>query len=249
MNTTFWIAGKHTVLSAINNPNRTIVEVFTNEENRSLCDNANKNNSRTFKVSTKKNSDISKVLKNKDIAHQGLAALVKKIEPPSEDEIFKNNKDKENSTFLMLDNLTDERNIGSIIRSAAAFYVDAIFLLKKNYNFDSQSMYKSASGAMEYVPIIPVVNLSNSINLMKQNNFWILGLDGQGSADLIDFEWPKKVSIVLGSEGFGMRRLVKENCDQICKININSKIESLNVSNAVASCLTLNLKQKKSPGK
>jgi 23S rRNA (guanosine2251-2'-O)-methyltransferase len=110
-------------------------------------------------------------------------------------------------------------------------------------------MYKSASGAMEYVPIIPVVNLTNSINLMKQNNFWILGLDGQGSADLIDFEWPKKVTIVLGSEGFGMRRLVKENCDQICKININSKIESLNVSNAVASCLTLNLKQKKSPGK
>ena len=139
MNTTFWIAGKHTVLSAINNPNRTIVEVFTNEENRSLCDNANKNNSRTFKVSTKKNSDISKVLKNK-MPIRRLAALVEKIEPPSEDEIFKINKDKENSTFLMLDNLTDERNIGSIIRSAAAFYVDAIFLLKKNYNFDSQSL-------------------------------------------------------------------------------------------------------------
>lgn len=248
MNNTFWIAGKHTVLSAIKNPNRTVIEVFSNQENKNLCENIIQNNKK-IKLVIKKNSDISKVLKNKDIAHQGLAALIERIKTPTEENVLKNNTAKKNSTFLILDNLTDERNIGSIVRSAAAFYVDAIFLLKKNYNFDSQSMYKSASGAMEYITIVPVVNLTNSINLIKKNNFWVVGLDSQGSTDLLSFKWPTKVAIVLGSEGFGMRRLVKESCDQICKIDINPEIESLNVSNAVASCLTLNFRQKKSPGK
>ena len=109
-------------------------------------------------------------------------------------------------------------------------------------------MYKSASLLMIFFTIL-LTNLSNSINLMKQNNFWILGLDGQGSADLIDFEWPKKVSIVLGSEGFGMRRLVKENCDQVCKININPKIQD----KIIAGCSSLlpysKFKTKKKPRK
>jgi 23S rRNA (guanosine2251-2'-O)-methyltransferase len=247
MKNTFWIVGKHTVQAAIDNPKRKIVEIYLSKENQFLLKDSKKN--KDFKISIKNNSEITKVLKNKDIAHQGFAAFVEKIDTPTEQEILLNFKEKKESTFLILDDLTDERNIGSIVRTAAAFYVDAIFLLKKNYNYDSQSMYKSASGAMEHIAIIPVVNLTNTTNLIKKNNYWILGLDGEGSVDLINFEWPLKTTIILGSEGFGMRRLVKENCDEIARININPKIESLNVSNAVASCLALNLKQKKSPGK
>ena len=250
MTISFWIAGKHTVISAIKNQKRKILKVLvSNKENEILIKNHLLLHKKSANINFASNTEIIKLLNNKEIAHQGIIALIEKIEPINEKDIIENLNNFPEATVVVLDNLTDQRNIGSIIRSSVAFYVDAVFILKKNYNFNNESMYKSASGGMEHIPIVPVVNLSNTINSLKQNNFWIVGLDGKGDVDLIKFKWPLKVAIVVGSEGKGLRRLTKENCDNLGKIDTNPVIDSLNASNAVASCLTLRLRQKKSPEK
>jgi 23S rRNA (guanosine2251-2'-O)-methyltransferase len=137
----------------------------------------------------------------------------------------------------VLDDITDQRNIGSIIRSCSAFDIDAIILLEKNYNPKSKMMYKSASGAMELVNIIPVSNITNALEVLKKNNYWVYGLDGHAKENIEGQKWSKQNAFVFGSEGEGLRRLVKENCDHIIKIDINKEIESLNVSNAVSVTL------------
>lgn len=249
MNNKFWIAGKHTVKSAVENDQRNIDEIVISKENEIFVKNLITKNKKNIKLRITNNSKISKYLKNKTLTHQGVIALIEKIVHENEEQIINKLKKLPNAIILILDNLTDQRNIGSIIRSAAAFDVKAIFVLKKNFHYDSESMYKAASGAMELVPVIPVVNLTNSIKILKNNNFWIIGLDSQSDKDLLNFDWPNHLAIVVGSESDGIRKLVKENCDDILKININPKVNSLNASNAVAACLALGLKQKKSPGK
>ena len=250
MSVFFWIAGKHTVLSAIKNSNRNISKiVVSNKDLAKQINNVLFKFKKKITVEIRGNSEIIKILNNKEIAHQGIAALVEKIENPNEKEVIENLQNLSKSTVLILDNLTDQRNIGSIIRSSVAFYVDAIFVLKKNFNYSNENLYKSASGGMEFVTLVPVVNLSNTINLLKKSNYWVVGLDSKGKVNLLDYKWPSKIALVAGSEGEGLRRLVKENCDETGRINTDPLIESLNVSNAVASCLALNLKKKKSPEK
>jgi 23S rRNA (guanosine2251-2'-O)-methyltransferase len=138
---------------------------------------------------------------------------------------------------VVLDDITDQRNIGSIIRSCSAFNIDAVILLDKNYNPKNKMMYKSASGAMELVNIIPVSNITNALEVLKKNNYWVYGLDGHAKENIEDQKWSNQNAFVFGSEGEGLRRLVKENCDHLIKIQINKEIESLNVSNAVSVTL------------
>jgi 23S rRNA (guanosine2251-2'-O)-methyltransferase len=98
-------------------------------------------------------------------------------------------------------------------------------------------MYKSASGAMELINIIPVSNIANALEVLKKNNYWVYGLDGHAKENIEDQKWSNQNAFVFGSEGEGLRRLVKENCDHVIKIDINKEIESLNVSNAVSVTL------------
>ena len=100
-------------------------------------------------------------------------------------------------------------------------------------------MYKSASGAMELVNIIPVSNITNALEVLKKNNYWVYGLDGHAKENIEDQKWSNQNAFVFGSEGEGLRRLVKENCDHLIKIQINKQIESLNVSNAVSVTLSM----------
>jgi 23S rRNA (guanosine2251-2'-O)-methyltransferase len=141
--------------------------------------------------------------------------------------------------LVVLDDITDQRNIGSIIRSCSAFNIDAVILLEKNYNPKSKMMYKSASGAMELLNVIPVSNITNALELLKKNNYWIYGLDGYAKESIEEQKWTTHNAFVFGSEGEGLRRLVKENCDHLIKIQINKEMESLNVSNAVSVTLGL----------
>jgi len=100
-------------------------------------------------------------------------------------------------------------------------------------------MYKSASGAMELLNVIPVSNITNALELLKKNNYWIYGLDGYAKESIEEQKWTTHNAFVFGSEGEGLRRLVKENCDHLIKIQINKEMESLNVSNAVSVTLGL----------
>ncbi len=228
----FWIGGKHAVLSAIKNPKRKINKLIITEENQK--DFNPKNFNKKILIETKDKKEIDKIFISENIVHQGVAAEIESIPTVELKEYLKSNS---KNTLVVLDDITDQRNIGSIIRSCSAFNIDAVILLEKNYNPKNKMMYKSASGAMELVNIIPVSNITNALEVLKRNNYWVYGLDGNAKENIEDQKWSNQNVFVFGSEGEGLRRLVKENCDHLIKIQINKEIESLNVSNAVSTTL------------
>ena len=230
----FWIGGKHAVLSAIKNPKRKINKVIITEENQK--DLNPKNFDKKIIIEIKDKKEIDKIFINENVLHQGIAAEIESI-PTIELKEYLNIKNNLKNTLVVLDDITDQRNIGSIIRSCSAFNVDGIILLEKNYNPKNKMMYKSASGAMELVNIIPVSNITNALVVLKKNNYWVYGLDGNAKENIEDQKWSNLNVFVFGSEGNGLRRLVRENCDHLIKIEINKKIGSLNVSNAVSVTL------------
>lgn len=230
----FWIGGKHAVLSAINNPKRKINKLIITQENQKDFDTKSLNKKIIVEIKDKK--EIDKIFISENIVHQGVAAEIESI-PAIELKEYLKNKNNSKNTLVVLDDITDQRNIGSIIRSCSAFNIDAVVLLEKNYNPKNKMMYKSASGAMELVNILPVSNITNALVVLKKNNYWIYGLDGHAKENIEDQKWTNQNAFVFGSEGEGLRRLVKENCDHLVKIKINKEIESLNVSNAVSVTL------------
>ena len=239
----FWIGGKHAVLSAIKNPKRKINKLIITEENEKDFNPKNFNKKIIIEIKDKK--EIDKIFINENIVHQGIAAEIESI-PTIELKEYLKIKNNLKNTLVVLDDITDQRNIGSIIRSCSAFNIDAVILLEKNYNPKNKMMYKSASGAMEIVNIIPVSNITNALEVLKKNNYWVYGLDGNAKENIEDQKWSNQNVFVFGSEGDGLRRLVKENCDHLIKIQINKEIESLNVSNAVSVTLGIfRLLQKK----
>jgi 23S rRNA (guanosine2251-2'-O)-methyltransferase len=239
----FWIGGKHAVLSAIKNPKRKINKLIITEENEKDFNPKNFNKKIIIEIKNKK--EIDKIFIDENIVHQGVAAEIESI-PAIELKEFLKIKNNFKNTLIVLDDITDQRNIGSIIRSCSAFNINAVILLEKNYNPKNKMMYKSASGAMEIVNIIPVSNIINALEVLKKNNYWVYGLDGNAKENIEDQKWSNQNVFVFGSEGDGLRRLVKENCDHLIKIQINKEIESLNVSNAVSVTLGIfRLLQKK----
>ena len=230
----FWIGGKHAVLSAIKNLKRKINKLIITEENQK--DFNPKNFNKKILIETKDKKEIDKIFISENIVHQGVAAEIESI-PTVELKEYLKSKSNSKNTLVVLDDITDQRNIGSIIRSCSAFNIDAVILLEKNYNPKNKMMYKSASGAMELVNIIPVSNITNALEVLKKNNYWVYGLDGNAKENIEDQKWSNQNVFVFGSEGDGLRRLVKENCDHLIKIQINKEIESLNVSNAVSTTL------------
>lgn len=230
----FWIGGKHAVLSAIKNPKRKMHKLIITEENQK--DFNPKNFNKKILIETKDKKEIDKIFISENIVHQGVAAEIESIPTVELKEYLKSTSNSKN-TLVVLDDITDQRNIGSIIRSCSAFNIDAVILLEKNYNPKNKMMYKSASGAMELVKIIPVSNITNALEILKKNNYWVYGLDGNAKENIEDQKWSNQNVFVFGSEGDGLRRLVKENCDHLIKIQINKEIECLNVSNAVSTTL------------
>lgn len=230
-NSAFWIGGKHPVEAAINNPKRKIIRFVLSEKQR----NTTFNNDRKIQVEYE-NDYFFKNIFNNEIPHQGFAALIEKIETNNLKFYLET---KKLSNIVALDNVHDPRNIGSIIRTLVAFGFDALLINKKDFNSKSFLLYKAASGAIENILILEVSNILNEIKILKSNDFWVVGMDGEANNSLYNYNLVSKNLIVFGSEGFGMKNLIKKNCDIICKIPINKKVNSLNVSNAVASTLAI----------
>jgi len=215
----YWIYGKHAVLGAINNPNRKIEKILITQNAQQEL------NIQTAKVVH--TSEIDKLVKN--AVHQGIIALVEPLQVHSLDEI-------NDGIVLILDQITDPHNIGAILRSSVAFGVSAIIATTKNFPKETAVMAKSASGALDLLPIIKVSNVVNAIKSLKKKGFWVAGLDGTATDTLDKIKDFDKLVLIAGAEGKGLRKLTIENCDFLVKIPINS-IESLNVSNAVAISL------------
>ncbi|OEY86703.1 23S rRNA (guanosine(2251)-2'-O)-methyltransferase RlmB [Wolbachia pipientis] len=228
----FWLYGKHTCISALKNKNRQCLELLLSknfyEQHTVEIEQYIKN--RNIKVRTVENKAFDKILP-KNVNHQCIAL---KVIPVSNyfsiEEVVKNSDDS--STIIILDQVTDTYNIGSILRTAACFNVDALILPYDYSPSENASIAKAASGALEIVPLIYVTNIVATMEILKNFGYWCYGFDCNTGTNLCALH--KKRVIVFGSEVKGLRRLVKENCDQLLKIPISSNINSLNVSNAAA---------------
>ncbi len=226
------IYGRHAVLSALSNPKRVIKKLLIAKENKSEFEAKNLNITPVY-VEKK---EIDKILPQ-DAVHQGYALYCKRLETYDINDLITLANNKERCHILILDQVTDPQNIGAIIRSCVAFKTLGLIVQDKNSPLESGAMVKASAGTIEHLPIARVTNLSRAIETLKDNGFWVMGMDGYATTTIDKINKSGKTAIVMGSEGKGMRRLVQENCDSSVKLVISPNVESLNVSTAAAIAL------------
>ncbi len=229
----FFIIGQHAVIEALKNPKRKVLRVFLTEESKKNIHrkSPNKNLLNDIKVYYKTKKELDKYSTKENLLHQGYVAEVEHLEKPILKDYIKT---KNNITLVCLDGVTDPRNIGSLIRSAASFKIDGVIIKERQFPHDSKLMYKAASGAIEYVNIFEVANINSTLKNLKEKNFWVYGFDGKGEKDFTEINWEGNNILLFGSEGFGMHQHTSRYADFIVKIDINDKIESLNISNSAS---------------
>ena len=229
----FFIVGQHAVIEALRNPKRKVLRVFLTEESKKNLHkkNPNKNLLEDVKVYFKTKKELDKYSTKENLLHQGYVAEIEHLDKP----IIKNFiKEKKDITLVCLDGVTDPRNIGSLIRSAASLNIDGIIIKERHFPSESKLMYKASSGAIEYMNIFEVSNINSTLKNLKDMNFWVYGFDGNANKDFTDVEWKGNNILLFGSEGFGMHQHTSKYADFLVKININDKVESLNISNSAA---------------
>ena len=141
---------------------------------------------------------------------------------------------KKNINLIALEEVTDPRNIGSIIRSAVAFNIDGLIVKERSFPSKSKLLYKSASGGTEHIKIFKVSNLNTTLTYLKSKDFWINAFDVSASKDFTKNNWKGKNVLLFGSEGYGIKAKTLENSDFKFRVNMNENIESLNISNTVS---------------
>jgi len=166
-----------------------------------------------------------------DAVHQGLYLEADPLPSPPIDDI------EPKGTVLVLDQITDPHNVGAIFRSAAAFGATAIVTTARHSPEATGVLAKSASGALEHVPLITVQNLARGLAALKQRGFFVVGLDSSGDSELAGLPLREPLALVLGAEGRGLRQLTKDTCDHVARLALPGAIQSLNVSNAAAIAL------------
>ena len=231
--TSFFIVGQHAVIEALKNPKRKVLRLFLTEESKKNIHRKSpkKNLLEDVKVYFKTKKELDKYSTKENLLHQGYVAEIEHLEKPILKEFIKN---KDNLILVCLDNVTDPRNIGSLIRSAVSFNIDGIIVKDRHFPTDSKLMYKAASGCLEYINIFEVSNINSTLKNLKNKNFWVYGFDGCGDKDFTDIKWQGNNILLFGSEGSGMHKHTSKYADFIVKIDINKKIESLNISNSAA---------------
>ena len=229
----FFIVGQHAVIEALRNPKRKVLKVFLTEESKKNIHRKSpkKNLLNDVKVYFKTKKELDKYSTKENLLHQGYVAEIEHFEFPLLKDFV---KEKNDITLVCLDGVTDPRNIGSLIRSAAAFGVDGIIIKERNFPSDSKLMFKAASGAIEYLNIFTVSNINSTLKNLKDKNFWVYGFDGNGEKSFTDIEWKGNNILLFGSEGSGMHQHTSKYADFLVKIDIDKKIESLNISNSEA---------------
>ena len=231
------IYGLHAVKAALINNKREHEELFINDNHRNL---AEKYQSKIRKITFLDQKDFKKKYGGEN-ATQSIVLKTKDFERPSLDQFIKNEDLKNKSVILALDQITDPQNIGSIMRSCALFNCKGIILSKDNAPDLTPSLFKAASGAAEIVNFFKVTNLKRSISDLKKFGYWLYGFDSSDNKQNSGINFSKKSVLVFGSEGRGIRDLVKKECDEIIKIDMKPnkefEIDSLNVSNATTIAL------------
>ena len=229
----FFIVGKHAVIEALKNPERKVLRIFLTEDSKKNIHKVSpkKNLIKDIKIYYKTRKELDKYCSKDGITHQGYVAEIEHFEKKILKEFIQS---KNNVTLACLDEVTDPRNIGSIIRNAASFNIDGIIVKERHFPADSKLMYKSASGCMEHMNIFEVSNINTTLKFLRDKNFWIYGFDANSEKKFTDIKWEGNNVLLFGSEGFGMREHTRKYTDFSVKIDINKKIESLNISNSAA---------------
>jgi 23S rRNA (guanosine2251-2'-O)-methyltransferase len=233
--TTFLIVGKHAVLEALKNPSRKIERIFLTEDAQKKLNRENQNLNLFKKVNVfyKSRKELDNLCGRDDTAHQGLVAEVEQLDDITLKEFVIESK-KDNLNLIALDEVTDPRNIGSIIRSAVAFNIEGIIVKERSFPSKSKLLYKSASGGVEYIKIFKVSNINTALKFLKTKEFWISAFDISGQKDFTKHNWKGKNVLLFGSEGYGIKAKTLENSDFKFRVSINDNIESLNISNTVS---------------
>ena len=225
--------GYHAVAAALSSDTRVKTELLvTTETHKRLKSDKITNIPSGLKVSISQKNEIEHVL-GKGFNHQGLCLKVeKKIKLSIEDFLKSQNSDK--SYIIILDQLEDTQNVGAIFRSALAFNIDGIILTENQSVGENHFMAKTACGGIDKVSFTTVSNLSTTLRALKDDGYWVYGLDVNSDKTITNTDFAKKSVFIFGSESDGMRHLTKSLCDEIVKIEINNNLESLNVSNSAA---------------
>ena len=232
----FYIVGKHAVVEALKNPKRKVLRVFLTEDSKKQIhkENSHLNLLKNIKIFYKTKKELDKYCSKDKITHQGLVAEVEHLEELSIKNYLETNQNRNNINFVALEEVTDPRNIGSIIRSAASFNIDGIIVKKRSYPAESKLMFKSASGCVELINIFEVSNINTTLKYLKSKNFWVSGFDGSASKDFTKHDWKGNNVLLFGSEGYGLNYQTKKNSDFLFKISINKRVESLNIANSAS---------------
>jgi len=229
----FFIVGKHAVIEALKNPKRKILRIFLTEESKKIIhrESPRQNLLKDIKVYFKTKKELDKYTKSEGILHRGFVAEIEHLEILELKEFIKKNN---NLIFACLDEVTDPRNIGSLIRSAASFNIDGLIIKERHFPSESKLLYKSASGSMEHLNIFQVSNINTTLKHLREKNFWVYGFDAKADKNFTEIDWKGNAILLFGSEGFGMKKHTEKYTDFLVKININQNIESLNISNSAA---------------
>ena len=232
--TTFLIVGKHAVLEALKNPSRKVERVFVTDDAQKRLNRENQSLNLFGSVSVfyKSKRELDNMCGKDETSHQGLVAEVEQLEDITLKEYILNNENK-NLNLLALEEVTDPRNIGSIIRSAVAFNIDGLIVKERSFPHRSKLLYKSASGGTEHLKIFRVSNINSTLRYLKTKNFWVSAFDVKGTKDFTRNNWKGKNVLLFGSEGFGLKEKTIQNADFQFKVQMSKKIDSLNISNTV----------------
>ena len=233
--TTFLIVGKHAVLEALKNPARKIERVFLTEDAQKKLNRENQNLNLFKKIAVfyKSKRELDNLCGRDETAHQGLVAEVEQLEEITLKEFIIENTNN-NINLIALEEVTDPRNIGSIVRTAVAFNIDGIIVKERSYPSKSKLLYKSASGGAEHIKIFKVSNINTALKFLKTKEFWVSAFDASAKKNFTKNDWSGKNVLLFGSEGFGLKNKTLEHSDFIFKIDISKKVESLNISNSVS---------------
>ena len=222
----FW--GRHAVAAALANPERRVVRVFATREAA-----AGYEIDPAIPFTFADVADLGRLIP-RDAPHQGIVIEVERLEDLLLADLLDQAED--HRPLLVLDQVTDPHNVGAILRSAAAFNALGVVTQDRHAPPESGALAKAASGALETMPWVRVVNLARALDDMAAAGFWRIGLAGEADMTLAEALGPARVALVLGAEGEGMRQNTEAHCDALARLPITG-IESLNVSNAAAVAL------------
>lgn len=222
--------GRHAVIAALANPDRIVRKVWGTREALGALDLPP-----VLPIVYADVADLGRMVPS-DAPHQGIVAEVETLDEIWLGDVLEAGQD-DKRPILLLDQVTDPHNVGAILRSAAAF--DALCIVTQDRHAPPESgvIARAASGALETVPWVRVVNLSRALDEIAEANYWRIGLDGEADTLLADAIGEARVALVLGAEGEGLRHNSMQHCDIIAKLPISPRMESLNVSNAAAIAL------------